>query len=297
MKRLDKTWFLLPLSFCLVLLLSFCTGENSWAYGQADDTDTADAHILVAYFSRANYVPDGTDAVSGATNKSGNTQTVAQYICQKTGGTLFEIVPGYNYPVSHSQCSAIARREAENNERPALVSHVEDMSLYDIVFVGFPIWVYREPMAVLTFLEEYDFAGKVVIPFCTSMAVGIDASEEDFRKTLPDATIPDGLRISYNLPADWQHDVDNWLRGMNLDVTTAHTPAATDNLSIRNHGGNLVISGSDLHAALLYDIRGNLIARTRDSSPLLLTTCDRTGIFLLKLLDQNGNTSCTTIRL
>lgn len=107
-------------------------------------------------------MPDGTDGVTGATNKAGNTQTVAQYIQEETGGTLFEIVPERNYPVSHTECSAIAQQEVKDNARPALASHVEDMEKYSIVFVGFPIWVYREPMAVLTFLEEYDFKGKTM---------------------------------------------------------------------------------------------------------------------------------------
>lgn len=80
-------------------------------------------------------------------------------------------------------------------------------------------------------------------------------------------------------------------------ATDALTSAATNNLTIRNHGGNLVISGSDLRAALLYDIKGDLIMRTQGSSPLLLSICDRTGVFLLKLIDVAGNESCTTVRL
>ena len=212
---------MLPL---LLLLFSFCSKSEDIETSNSDNNianteDTIsfnDKEILIAYFSRANYVPEGTDGVSGATNKAGNTQTIAYYIGQQIGGDIFEIIPERNYPVSHSDCSAIAQQEVKDNARPALVSHVEDMGKYTIVFVGFPIWVYREPMAVLTFLEEYDFKGKIVIPFCTSMAVGIDQSMDDFRNTIPDADIKQGLRLGYTLSGNWQSLVNEWLNTIRM---------------------------------------------------------------------------------
>jgi len=203
----------------LLLLFAFCSkneeietdNSNNNMTNTEDTTSFDDKEVLIAYFSRANYVPEGTDGVSGATNKAGNTQTVAYYIEQQIGGDIFEIIPERNYPVSHSDCSAIAQQEVKDNARPALASHVENMKKYSIVFVGFPIWVYREPMAVLTFLEEYDFKGKTVIPFCTSMAVGIEQSMDDFRNTIPDANIKQGLRLGYTLSGDWKVEIDNWL--------------------------------------------------------------------------------------
>lgn len=71
-------------------------------------------------------------------------------------------------------------------------------------------------MAVLTFLEEYNLKGKTVIPFCTSMAVDINQSMEDFKNTLPDVTIKQGLRLGYTLSGDWQSDVEEWLRELQL---------------------------------------------------------------------------------
>lgn len=203
----------------LLLLFAFCSKNEEIETDNSDNntTNTEDTisfdgkEVLIAYFSRANYVPEDTDGVSGATNKAGNTQTVAYYIERQIGGEIFEIIPERNYPVSHSACSAIAQQEVKDNARPALVSHVEDMEKYSIVFVGFPIWVYREPMAVLTFLEEYDFKGKTVIPFCTSMAVGIEQSMDDIRNTIPDADIKKGLRLGHTLSGDWKAETDNWL--------------------------------------------------------------------------------------
>lgn len=218
-----KIFIQIILSGCMLLLLlllfSFCSkNENVETDSSKNNTTNTEnstsfdtQKILIAYFSRANYVPEGTDGVSGATNKAGNTQTVAYYIEQQIGGDIFEIIPERNYPVSHSDCSAIAQQEVKDNARPALASHVENMKKYSIVFVGFPIWVYREPMAVLTFLEEYNFKGKTVIPFCTSMAVGIEQSMDDFRNTIPDANIKQGLRLGYTLSGNWKVEIDNWL--------------------------------------------------------------------------------------
>lgn len=179
-----------------------------------EDTDTpstGNGKVLVAYFSRANHVPEGTDAVSGATNKARNTQTVAMELARMTGGELFEIIPERDYPVSHTACSEIALQEYEANARPALTTHVENMKDYDIVYIGFPIWRYCEPMAIRTFLEEYDFAGKSIRPFCTSMGVGIADAQANIARLCPDATVTDGLRISYDIPSNLETLLSDWL--------------------------------------------------------------------------------------
>lgn len=212
----NRRWALIPALLFSAMTFVFCSENDIHAMDNLETPDTANGKTLVAYFSRANYVPEGTDGVSGATNKAGNTQTVAYYIKQKTNGDIFEIVPEKNYPVSHSECSAIAQEEVRNNDRPALKTHIENIDEYSTIFVGFPIWVYREPMAVLTFLEEYDFKGKTIIPFCTSMAVSIDQSMEDFRNSLPGINVKQGIQIGYTLPEGWQNDVDSWLTSIGM---------------------------------------------------------------------------------
>ena len=181
----------------------------------SDSTDEEETpgngKVLVAYFSRANHVSDGTDAVSGATNKARNTQTVAMEIARLTDGDLFEIVPERDYPVSHSECSQIALQEYEADARPALRTHVEDMSGYDTIYIGFPIWRYCEPMAVRTFLEEYDFNGKTIRPFCTSMAVGIEDAQANISRLCPTAHVGSGLRIPYTIPDNVSETLSEWI--------------------------------------------------------------------------------------
>lgn len=78
MKSSYNKWMLLPLSLCLLLVFSFCSKNDALASNEDNGNNSGmNGKVLVAYFSRANYVPDGTDGVTGATNKAGNTQTVA----------------------------------------------------------------------------------------------------------------------------------------------------------------------------------------------------------------------------
>lgn len=103
----------------------------------------------------------------------------------------------------------------EADSRPALTSKVSNMDQCDVIFLGFPIWWYREPMVIRTFLEAYDFSGKTVIPFCTSMAVDIKNSAEDIRRLCPDAKVLDGIRLETE-QEDFTPELRKWLEKINF---------------------------------------------------------------------------------
>ena len=87
----------------------------------------------------------------------------------------------------------------DRNCRPAIASRVENMDQYDIVFVGFPVWWYREPSIVDTFLEAYDFSGKTIVPFCTSGSSDIGDTAVRMREIVgDDAKVLPGRRFSAN---------------------------------------------------------------------------------------------------
>ena len=88
-----------------------------------------DKKILVAYFSW-----------------SGNTQYVAEQIAKQTGGTLFRIEPVKPYPTEYTPCTEVAKKEKEDNARPAIKNKVEDWDSYDTVFIGCPVWWWTAPM-------------------------------------------------------------------------------------------------------------------------------------------------------
>ena len=90
-----------------------------------------------------------------------------------------------------------------------IASKVEDMAKYEVVFVGFPIWWYREPSIIDTFLESYDFGGKTIVPFATSGSSGMGKSGEIMQKLVPNAKVLEGKRFPANVSAD---ELQSWAK-------------------------------------------------------------------------------------
>lgn len=116
----------------------------------------------------------------------GNAELIANWIAEETGGDLFSIKTQNKYSSDYDECLNQARKERDNNERPALVERVNSIDDYDVIFLGFPNWWYTCPMAVFTFVESYDLSGKTIIPFCTHGTGGLSRTIRDLKKLLPD---------------------------------------------------------------------------------------------------------------
>ena len=138
---------------------------------------------LVAYFSA-----------------SGTTAKVAKKMAEAIGADLFEIKPETPYTGADLNWqNKNSRSSVEMNDRssrPAIAVKVADMPQYDVVFVGFPVWWYREPSIIDTFMESYDFAGKTVIPFATSGGSGLGDSVVNMQKLAKGAKVVNGKRFS-----------------------------------------------------------------------------------------------------
>ena len=134
------------------------------------------ANILVAYFSRAD------ENYSVGTIEVGNTQILAEYIVDEVGADSFHIETVTPYPADYDECCDVAKQELNDKARPEITSSV-DMEQYDIVFLGYPIWWGDMPMAVYTFMESYDWSGKVVIPFCTHEGSGLSGTDSSIAST------------------------------------------------------------------------------------------------------------------
>lgn len=182
---------------------------------EIQESEETEGKTLIAYFSLIQIVPDGADAVTHATPTIGNTEAAALEIQRQVGGELFAIQTVESYPISHSECSAIAEEEMRSDARPELSTHVENMDDYNTVYIGFPIWWYQEPMAIHTFLEEYDFSGKTIIPFCTTLGAGVEESEEHIKSFCPDATVLSGLTLRTG-QNDLSEPVAEWLGELGL---------------------------------------------------------------------------------
>ena len=195
--------------------------SSSNAVTEAVQNNTDNENILIAYFSvPENVDTDGIDANSGASivvkNKDvlGNMQYMAMTIQEAIGGELFRIETTEEYPLEHETLVNQAKEEQNEDARPELATHIENVEQYNIIFLGYPNWWGDMPQPLYTFLEEYDFSGKTIIPFNSYGGSGFSNTIEEIKKLQPNATVKDdGLSISRNHVADSEQEITDWAKG------------------------------------------------------------------------------------
>lgn len=154
-----------------------------------DDALEADGSILVAYFSH-----------------TGNTREVAELIAGYTDGDLAEIKRAEEYGDLQEE----AEMEIQDGVHPEITVSVSNVTDYETIFVGYPIWWDEAPAMIATFLAENDFSGKTIVPFCTSASDDIGNSLHIFSELCPDAEIAEGLTAN-NLD-----DIEPWIQGLGI---------------------------------------------------------------------------------
>lgn len=160
-----------------------------------EQTGTAktDKKALVVYFSY-----------------TGNTRTLATQIRQSVGGDIFELQPATPYSTDYDTVVKQGKQEVESGYKPPLKSKVDNLTAYDVIFIGTPIWWYTIAPPVATFLAESDLAGKTIIPFCTHGGYGAGHSAEDIKKLAPKATVLDELVLNGSQSYS-QTEISVWL--------------------------------------------------------------------------------------
>ncbi len=153
-----------------------------------------ESKMLIAYFSW-----------------SGNTRGIAEQIHQKVGGDLVEIEPVRPYSRDYNTCLDEARRDQENEARPELKTQIDNLAQYDVILLGYPNWWATIPMPVASFLEQYDFKGKTIVPFVSHGGGRLGQSVSDIAKLSPDSTILEALSVSYSGGGSLSRDIDAWL--------------------------------------------------------------------------------------
>lgn len=165
--------------------------------------------ILIAYFSRI-----GENYGVGNITK-GNTEIVAEFILQQVGGDLFHIEPAVQYPQNYDECVDLAKKEQSAKARPELASTLESIQKYDVIFLGFPNWWGDMPMPVYTFVEQFDFNGKIIVPFCTHEGSGLGSILQKIERTCKGANILRGIAVrgsaAQNSQKKVQETVNKWL--------------------------------------------------------------------------------------
>ena len=173
-------------------------------------TDFEGKRILLAFFSRT-----GENYEVGVIDK-GSTHIIADQIADLIHpDKVFEIKSAAPYPKDYQEMTRVAKQEQIDQTRPTLAARVEDMDSYDIIFLGYPIWYHDLPMPVYSFLESYDFNGKIIIPFCTGSANGMSGMEEEIPHYAKGAAMRPGIGIQGKRAQLEQEqtriEVANWL--------------------------------------------------------------------------------------
>jgi len=168
---------------------------------------------LIAYFSRK-----GNNYLDGriVDLPVGNTEVAAKTIQALAGGDLFRIDPVEPYPSDYQEATEVAQHELSKNARPALSRRVDNMADYGVVCLGYPNWWGTMPMAVFTFLEAHDFAGRTILPFCTHEGSGLGQSEQDIKQLCPRATVLKGLAIRGGSVAKGEKAIAAWLKAAHV---------------------------------------------------------------------------------
>lgn len=144
--------------------------------------------VLVAYFSA-----------------EGTTRAVAERLAEAIGADLFAIEPKIPYTAADLDwTNKKSRSSLEMNDpksRPAVAGKVENMKDYRVIFLGFPVWWYREPSIINTFVESYNLAGKTIVPFCTSGGSPIGKADQNIKALAPEADVVQGKRFAAGVSA------------------------------------------------------------------------------------------------
>ena len=161
---------------------------------------------IVIYFSRA----DENYAVGNI--EKGNTEVIAEYIQQITGADLFKVEPLKPYSKSYKVCCDEALEEKRQNARPELKKYLVDISDYEVIYIGSPIYWGPMPMSMFTQLEKLDFTGKTIKVFTTHEGSGLGTVVSDVKKICKGANVLDSLAIQGSMVHESKGRVQDWIK-------------------------------------------------------------------------------------
>ncbi len=215
-KKINKRLMRVIVIITMMLLCVSCAPNSNDQAGKEYDYEnkiTQDTKVLIAFFSRAdeNY---GVGYI-----EKGNTQVIAEYIGAHVKADMFQIARKTPYPAAYRDCTEEAESEKNANARPELAATLASIEQYDVIFLGYPIWYSTMPMPVYTFLESFDFSGKIVIPFSTNEGSGFGTTLSDITEVIgSDATfIRDGFSCRGSSVSNQNAAVASWISELNID--------------------------------------------------------------------------------
>lgn len=220
MKFFQKLLVILTLSF-----LTACSQTSQVQNNSQDVSLSSDENILIVYFaSGENSVVDVSSSASVTQSLGedvGIVHAVANMIQQQVGGDMFAITTSVQYPQDIDDVIEYAQEEQDQDARPELTSHIENLDDYDVIFIGYPIWWYDMPQVMYSFFDEYDLSGKTIIPFCTHAGSQFSSTIDRIEELEPEANVfENGFTVSAsdveNHGDDVNDQVKSWIEEIGL---------------------------------------------------------------------------------
>jgi flavodoxin len=184
----------------LLAALVFMFGGSSNADAQSRTIGKA----LIVYYSRTGHITTVTEQI--------RTQLAAQNVSID----VFEIKTVNAYPAEYQATVDQVRQERANNYRPPIVGTVPNWASYDVVFIGTPVWFQTAALPILTFLGQYDFSGKTVVPFCTYISSSIGNSAKEIAEQSTGAKVLEELGVRERDMNNVRTLVSAWLRKIGI---------------------------------------------------------------------------------
>ncbi|GEM_PF-1688065 len=191
----------LVFTFLTVFLADFFAwSENFGVKKEMTEKKSDGQKILVTYFSHR-----------------GSTKIIGDWIAKDLDADIFEIKAEKQYPVTYSETLPVAKTEQEENARPKILDHIENLADYDVVFVGYPLWFGKMPMILYSFFDEYDFSGKKIVPFVTYGGSPFARGWNAIPELEPNAKIIGKLAIRNNMVKNSEKKVERFVKSLKLN--------------------------------------------------------------------------------
>ncbi len=194
------------IALCALLTATGCNGQNKQKVEQSKNTTMGKS--IVIFFSHAgdNYAVGNIEV--------GNTKIVADYISEITGADQFEIVTHKYDGMAYTPLINLAQEETRNGELPPYEGEAPDLSQYDTVFIGGPVWWGTYPQVMFTLFRDINLDGKTVIPFTTHEGSGLAGCARDVKKAFPGATVKGEFAIYGHEVRTGRAKVEKWINGL-----------------------------------------------------------------------------------
>ena len=178
MKKAIKSFVCIVISFMMITALAACGTTN--AGNQESNVDNSQQNNSETKANHENSItPTGNDSIVIYFSRTNNTERIAEFIIEETSSASYEIlakVPYSNEDINYNNSNSRANKEQNDpTARPEIGSDMINLTEYEVIYLGYPIWWGQAPKIMYTFVESYDLSGKTIVPFCTSASSGIGA--------------------------------------------------------------------------------------------------------------------------